>query len=66
MQTFSLVDARSPDESKYHPEGHLKEPFGILTSGVSVERRREVLVAWFGPTAEKWIQSGPPTTDAER
>jgi hypothetical protein len=56
-QTFTLIDARSPDESKYHPEGHLREPFRILTSDVSVERRRGVLVAWFGPAAENWIQS---------
>jgi hypothetical protein len=64
-QTFTLVDARTPDESKYSPEGHLTEPFKILTSDVSVERRRELLVAWFGPAAEKWIQSEPPTTDLQ-
>ena len=64
--TFTLVDARTPDESKYHPEGHLTEPSRIVASDVSVERRRELLVARFGPAAERWIQSGPPTSDPER
>jgi hypothetical protein len=64
--TFTLVEARTPDETKYHPEGHLVEPFKIVASDVSVERRRELLVARFGPGAERWIQSGPPTTDPER
>ena len=44
-------------------KSHLREPFRILTSDVSVERRREVLVAWFGPAAERWIQSEPATTE---
>ena len=61
--TFTLVDARTPDESKYHPEGHLTEPSRIVASDVSVERRRELLVARFGPAAEKWIQSERTTTD---
>ena len=64
--TFTLVDARTPDESKYHPEGHLIEPFRIVASDVSVERRREFLVARFGSGAERWIESGPPTTDPKR
>jgi hypothetical protein len=61
--TFTLVDARTADESQYHPEGHLTEPFRIVASDVSVERRRELLVARFGPAAERWIQLEHTTTD---
>jgi hypothetical protein len=63
--TFTLVDARTPDESKYHPEGQLTEPFRIMASDVSVERRRELLVARFGPAAERWIESEIPTRDRQ-
>jgi hypothetical protein len=55
--TFTLVDARASDESEYHPEGHLTEPARIVASDVSVERRRELLVARFGPAAKRWIAS---------
>ena len=64
--TFTLVNARTPDESKYYPEGHLTEPFRILASDVSVEKRREILVAWFGPNAERWIQSESASAEPEQ
>ena len=54
--TFTLVDSRSPDESKYEPRGHLEEPYGILTRQNSPEKRLEVLTSWFGSGAENWIK----------
>jgi len=39
------------------------EPFSIMASDVSVERRRRLLVARFGPAAEEWIQSERTTAD---
>lgn len=56
--TFTLVEARSPDESLYRAEGHLKEPFEILTRRSLPDRRREILVDRFGPEAAGWIR-GP-------
>ena len=63
--TFTLVDARTPDESRYHPEGHLTEPFRIVASDIGVERRRELLVARFGPAAANWIESEATTMEGK-
>lgn len=57
--TFTLVDSRIPDESKYRPEGHLVEPFRLLTRETQPDRRRELMTNWFGPVAERWIVSVP-------
>jgi len=53
--TFTLVDARVPDESKYRAEGHLIEPFQIFSRDQQPERRRDVLNSWFGMAADRWI-----------
>lgn len=55
--TFTLVDSRAPDESKYRPEGHLTEPFRLLTRDTQPDKRRELLTNWFGPAADRWIKS---------
>ena len=55
--TFTLVDSRTPDESKYRPEGHLIEPFRLLTRETQPDKRRELLTNWFGPAAERWIKT---------
>jgi hypothetical protein len=55
--TFTLVDSRTPDESKYRPEGHLIEPFRILTRETQPDKRRELMTNWFGPAAERWIKT---------
>ncbi len=55
--TFTLVDSRTPDESKYRPEGHLTEPFRLLTRETQPDKRRELMTNWFGPTAERWIKT---------
>ncbi len=56
--TFTLVDSRTADETKYRPEGHLTEPFRLLTRETQPDKRRELMMNWFGPNAERWIK-GP-------
>ena len=63
--TFTLVDARTPDNSKYEPAGHLDEPFRILTRDLQLDKRRDVLTSWFGPQAARWIVE-PPSTSASQ
>lgn len=53
---FTLVDSRSPDESKYEPAGHLEDPFRILTSRYLPEKRLEFLTSWFGSGSDNWIK----------
>jgi hypothetical protein len=60
--TFTLVDARTPDDSKYEPAGHLDEPFRILTRDLEPDRRRDVLTSWFGPQAARWIAEPPKSS----
>ena len=53
--TCTLVDSRTPDESKYGPRGHLQRPFQVFTRDSQREQRRAALIAWFGTQAERWI-----------
>ena len=53
--TFTLVDAHTPDESRYEPTGHLDEQYRILTRNLHPDKRRDVLTSWFGPNAARWI-----------
>ena len=53
--TFTLVDARTPDESRYEPTGHLDEQYRILARNLHPDKRRDVLTSWFGPNAARWI-----------
>lgn len=55
--TFTLVDSRVPDESRHRPEGHLTEPFRLLTRDTQPDKRRELLTNRFGPAADRWIKS---------
>jgi hypothetical protein len=54
--TFTLVDARPADESRYRPEGHLIAPYEILSRDSNDARRQEILSNWFGPEADRWIK----------
>ena len=56
--TFTLVDSRAADESHYHPEGHLTEPGQVFGTETPAEKRRELLVDWFGPKSERWLLLG--------
>ncbi len=62
--TFTLVDSRVPDETQYRPEGHLTEPFQILTSVTKPDKRREMLTSWFGSVADRWINSEESKSNA--
>ncbi len=53
--TFTLIESRVADETRYRPEGHLSEPFRLLTRDSQPDARRKLLVSWFGPAAERWI-----------
>jgi len=53
--TFTLVDARSPDDTMYAPEGHLKQPFQIYSRDSKRDYRVEILTNWFGASAGRWI-----------
>ncbi len=61
--TFTLVDARTADESKYRAEGHLSEPSRFLTRDTQPDRRREFMSNWFGPHAERWIRTSEETPE---
>jgi hypothetical protein len=54
--TFTLVDSRLADEKMYRPQGHLTEPRRLFSREIEVAKRRELMVNWFGPSAERWIQ----------
>ena len=54
--TFTLVEARTADESKYGLQGYLEAPFHVYSQDLEPEKRREALVEWFGPHASYWIK----------
>lgn len=54
--TFTLVDSRLADEVMYRPEGHLTEPRRLFSRETRATKRRELMMNWFGPSAERWIQ----------
>ncbi|MGE3777509.1 MAG: hypothetical protein AB7F89_10020, partial [Pirellulaceae bacterium] len=61
--TFTLVDSRLADEAKYRPQGHLTEPRRLFSVETEATRRRELIVNWFGPHAERWIQVPEATSN---
>lgn len=63
--SFTLVDARLSDESKYSIEGHMEEPFLVLSREMQPQRRRQVLTNWFGESAEHWIATEERNPDAK-
>ncbi len=63
--TFTLVDARTPDDSKYEPTGHLDEPFRILTRDLAPDKRRDVLTSWFGSQAARWLVESPSSSTSQ-
>jgi hypothetical protein len=57
--TFTLIDTTAGDETKYQIEGHLTAPYRIFDAASKPDMRREVLVRWFGPWAERWFLRAP-------
>ena len=64
--TFTLVEARTPDESKYQAEGHLTAPFRVFTRDSNPERRSEALATWFGGPVDRWIQAANASAPSDR
>jgi hypothetical protein len=64
--TFTLVEARTPDESKYQAEGHLTAPFRIFTRDSNPERRSEALATWFGGPVDRWIRPANASAPSDR
>jgi hypothetical protein len=61
--TFTLVDSRLADEELYRPQGHLTEPRRLFSRETEATKRRELMVNWFGPSAERWIQIPEATSN---
>ncbi len=61
--TFTLVDARLPDESQYRLEGHVREPDRVLTRESRPDRRPALLENWIGPLAKGWIVENRQASD---
>jgi hypothetical protein len=62
--TFTLVDTRPADEPRYGPLGHVEEPALILDRATPPAERRNVLVRWFGASANRWMLVPEETEDA--
>jgi hypothetical protein len=61
--TFTLVEARSPDESKYQFEGHLRKPYRVLSRDSQPDRRLAVLENCIRPLAKGWIAADRQRSD---
>ena len=61
--TFTLVDARLPNESQYCLEGHVSEPDRVLSREFRPDRRRVLLENWIGPLAKGWIVENRQASD---
>lgn len=53
--TFSLTDSQVADESQYSIEGHLPKNAPVMTRDFQNDRRREILAAWLGGPADRWV-----------
>lgn len=57
--TFSLLDTRPQDESRYRLEGHLREPYQVYSKAFEPQTRRKLLVREFGPRAADGMKDDP-------
>jgi len=57
--TFTLADSTPGDDARYRLEGHLTAPYQIFDSTSNPDLRREILLRWFGPKAERWFLRAP-------
>ncbi|MBL8810986.1 MAG: hypothetical protein JNM43_12480 [Planctomycetaceae bacterium] len=53
--TFLLTDSQVADESQYSIEGHLPKNASVMTRDFQNDRRREILAAWLGGPADRWV-----------
>lgn len=64
--TYTLVETRSQDDSQYLLEGHLTEPFEVLTPTTDPRRCRETLDGWFDPRNGELFHLPNPAGKVER
>jgi hypothetical protein len=55
--TYTLAETDALDPADYQLEGHLREPFEIFTRENNPERRKELLVRWFGPRSGRRLST---------
>lgn len=55
--TFTLVESRLADDAAYGPHGHLTEPHRIYTQSSDIRDRHQMVLSWFGPVAERWMNA---------
>jgi hypothetical protein len=55
--TFLLTESQSADESQYAIEGHLPKNARVMTREFQNDRRKDILAAWLGGPAERWVLS---------
>jgi len=53
--TYTLIETTTLDPVQYSLEGHLREPFEIVTRDNQPQRRLELLRRMYGPVADKWF-----------
>jgi hypothetical protein len=53
--TFTLIETRPIDDTRYRLEGHLTEPFQVYDRKVNPAKRREILSRWVGPAVDRWL-----------
>jgi hypothetical protein len=59
--TYTLAETDVLDPAAYRLEGHLDDPAEVFTRDHRPERRRDLLVRWFGPRAAHWFPPPAPT-----
>jgi len=55
--TFTLIDTRPVDHSRYGLEGNLVEPYQIYDGDFQPGRRREIISRWTGARVDAWLKS---------
>ena len=54
--TFTLIDTRPVEHTRYELEGNLVEPFLIYDRDFQPQHRREMLSRWVGPQIDAWLK----------
>ena len=60
--TFTLMEVRPVEHSRYELEGNLTEPFQIYDRHCEPDRRRKILSRLVGPNVDAWLL--PPESKA--
>jgi hypothetical protein len=52
---LTLLETRPRDDAKYGIEGHLRQPYEVFTREHRPDRRRQIMIRYFGDRAKEWI-----------